>query len=99
VIEACVTSVDEAFAQNGDIIIPNPFSDELTITYHLTESAYTRIEIYNSEGKKVKELTHKFQSEGRQVCQMKTSDLPAGIYFCVLKTKEGLQTKKIIKLK
>jgi hypothetical protein len=77
---------------------PNPFSDELTIAYPLSESAYTSIEIYNSAGKKVKELSHKFQSEGRQVCQMKTNDLPAGIYFCVLKTTEGLQTKKIIKL-
>lgn len=26
------------------------------------------------------------------------SDIPAGIYFCVLKTNEGVQTKKLIKL-
>jgi len=86
-------------AENVEFLCsPNPFSDELTIIYHVSESVYTSIEIYNSAGKKVKELSHKLPSEGRQVCQIKTNDLPAGIYFCVLKTKEGLQTKKIIKL-
>jgi len=77
---------------------PNPFSDELTITYHLSESAYTRIEIYNSAGKEVIELSHKLQSGGRQVCKIKTTDLPAGVYYCVLKTNERIQTRKIIKL-
>jgi hypothetical protein len=27
-----------------------------------------------------------------------TIGLPAGVYFCVLKTNEGVQTKKMIKL-
>ena len=26
------------------------------------------------------------------------SDIPAGVYFCVFKTSEGIQTKKMIKL-
>jgi len=78
---------------------PNPFSGELTIAYTLSESAYTIIEIYNSEGKKVKELSHKFQSEGRQVWQIRTNDLPAGVYYCILiNTNERIQTRKIIKL-
>jgi len=82
----------------GFTCLPNPFTNELTITYDPKESADIKIEIYNSAGKKVKELSHKCQSEGRQVYQMKTNDLPAGVYYCVLKTNERIQTRKIIKL-
>ncbi|MCB2222357.1 MAG: right-handed parallel beta-helix repeat-containing protein [Bacteroidetes bacterium] len=77
---------------------PNPFSDELTITYVLPELAHTKIEIYNSAGGVVKVVSNNLQPEGKHVCHLKTDDLPAGVYFCKVKTNERKQTKKIIKL-
>jgi len=76
----------------------NPFSDELTITYVLPELAHTKIEIYNSAGGVVKVVSNNLQPEGKHVCHLKTDDLPAGVYFCKVKTNERKQTKKIIKL-
>ncbi|MCD4695909.1 MAG: T9SS type A sorting domain-containing protein, partial [Bacteroidales bacterium] len=87
---------------------PNPFSDEMTITYNLPETAYTKIDIYNSAGEKIKELFSKFLTEGKHVYNWKTSVLLPGIYFIRLQVyppnSKGrwvgneIITKKIIKL-
>ncbi len=45
-------------------------------------------------------LVNEVQQQGKQKVVFNTADLPAGIYFCVLKTNPpaGGQTKKMIKL-
>ena len=43
-------------------------------------------------------LVDEIQQQGEQKIIFNTADLPAGIYFCVLKTNYGMQTRKIIKL-
>jgi len=77
---------------------PNPFSNEMTVTWNLTEAGYTKIEIYNSAGEKIIELFSKFLSEGKHVCHWEANDLPSGIYFIRLQIGKEIITKKIIKL-
>jgi hypothetical protein len=77
---------------------PNPFKSEVTLEYELQQSSYVQLSLYNQLGKRVMEILDKYQAKGKHELKIKGNDLPSGIYFCTLKTSEGIQTKKIIKL-
>ncbi|MCD4729031.1 MAG: T9SS type A sorting domain-containing protein [Bacteroidales bacterium] len=77
---------------------PNPFTDELTITWNLPGSAFAKIEIYNSTGKSIKELVGGIISEGQHEFHWKTNNLPPGIFFIRMKVNNETLIQKIIKL-
>jgi len=77
---------------------PNPFSNQLTITWNQTQSAFTKIEIYNSIGKRIKQLVGGIIPSGKQKYHWKTNNLPPGIYYISLETHNKMSTQTIIKL-
>ena len=77
---------------------PNPFTSTIRVNYNLQHSGKVKISIYNNIGEQIQNLTNKYQQQGEQTVIFRTTDLPAGIYFCVLKTNKGIQTTKMIKL-
>ncbi|MCD4682829.1 MAG: right-handed parallel beta-helix repeat-containing protein, partial [Bacteroidales bacterium] len=77
---------------------PNPFSDELTISWNQTESAFTKIEIYNSTGKRIKVLVSDLLSNGDHDIHWKSGDLKPGVFYIRLKVHNNASIKKIIKL-
>ncbi len=77
---------------------PNPFSTSTTIEYTVKQPTDVQISIYNYLGEQIDIIQQKLSS-GKQQVEWNTNGLPSGVYFCVLKTREGTQTKKIIKLK
>jgi len=79
-------------------IYPNPFIDELTISWNQTKSAYSQIEIWNSTGRKVKELFNNLLVEGKHIYKWKFNELPSGIYFIRLYVDDKNVTKKVVKL-
>ncbi len=96
--DACGLSVSDIGFENIFTIAPNPFSTTTTISSTLFKHTAVAIEIQNMNGQVVETLmpentngiNHEFTFDG--------SGLLPGIYFCTLKTKEGIQTKKMIKL-
>ncbi len=95
--EACAQSVDEVSIINNLSIHPNPFSNTITIEFELKQPEIITITIYNHLGQKV-EGNGKKTIHGKQQIEWNAEGLPAGVYFCALKTNEGTQTKKMIKL-
>ena len=79
-------------------IYPNPLTTITTIEYELQHPASVHITIYNHLGKQI-EIIQQNQSAGKQQVLWNAEGLPAGVYFCVLKTETGTQTMKMIKLK
>jgi len=77
---------------------PNPFINEFTTTWNQTESAFTKIEVFNSTGKRIKKLVGGIIPNGKHECLCKTNDLPSGIYFIRLQINDKILTKKIVKL-
>jgi len=77
---------------------PNPFNSSIVIEYELKNSETVEITIYNHLGKQV-ELIEQNQPQGKQQVVWNAEGLPAGIYYCVLKTENGTQTMKMTKLK
>jgi len=79
-------------------IMPNPSKNDFNVEYTLIRQGKVHIDIYNQLGGKVKMVLNKHQSKGKHELRINGNDLAAGIYFCTLKTGEGIQTRKIIKL-
>lgn len=76
---------------------PNPFATSTTIEYELTKPSSVQYTIYDYVGNKVEVIEQK-QSYGKQQISWNAKGLPAGIYFCILKTNEQTFTSKLIKL-
>ena len=95
-----VTSVPSHFSNPNTVINniwPNPISEKTTIKYSLEESKNIKLQILNIKGLEVKTLVNEKQLAGEYIIQVDILDLPSGIYFCVLKTNEGIRTMKMIK--
>jgi hypothetical protein len=90
-----ITNPDEL---NPLTVYPNPFNNELTIKYYLQQSSSVTLEIYDMHGQSIKVLNQQKLQKGIHKLNFDGSNLKPGIYFCVLKTNEGIQTKKIIKM-
>jgi flagellar hook assembly protein FlgD len=89
---------DKILSQGSILVKPNPFTIKTSIEYKLTQSSNVQLSIYNHLGEKVMSLMDKYQTNGKHQFTFNGSGLPAGIYFCVLKTPQYTETKKIIKL-
>lgn len=94
-----VSTNDYELIHNPDFInsYPNPYSDELTISWYQPKLGYTKIRIYNSEGRIVKEPLYNLLPEGKHVYQWKTENLKPGIYFIRLQSGTNISNKKIVK--
>jgi hypothetical protein len=96
--EACLTSVCNIDFQDKITISPNPLNSTTFIQYTLHQNSLVIIKIMDLSGRLVVSLVNEIQQQGEQKIEFNTTGLPAGIYFCVLKTNEGVQMRKIVKL-
>ena len=93
----CELSVDELEFNHGFLISPNPFSSTTVISYTLPQNKSATIEIQNINGQVVETIVPENNNENVEFT-FDGSGLQSGVYFCTLKTNQGIQTRKIIKL-
>lgn len=79
-------------------ISPNPVSGSANLQFLIGESGIVICDLFQISGIKVKSLINEVKIPGTYEMDIDLSDLSKGIYFCVLKTNQGVQTKKMIKL-
>ena len=79
-------------------IYPNPFKQDTNIEYELIQPVKVSISIYDQLGKQVESILDEVQQTGKHVISWRSEDLPGGVYFCVLKMGDKMQTMKLIKL-
>lgn len=78
---------------------PNPFNPTTSFTYSLKESGDVKISIYDISGKEVKSLVDGFRSAGNYVVSVNAGDMASGIYYYRIKSKDFVQTNKMVLLK
>ncbi|KAF0204205.1 MAG: Peptidase S8/S53 subtilisin kexin [Bacteroidetes bacterium] len=76
---------------------PNPFSQSTSINYSLKESDIVTLKIYDIMGREITTLVNGFSAAGNHQVSFENADLPAGLYFAVLKTKNNSTSIKLIK--
>jgi hypothetical protein len=79
---------------------PNPFHNEVTITWQLRDNSNYTIKIYDSYGRLVKMIPSRIKSQSKSAIwngkNQYGAKLPTGIYFLELKRDNFLTTKKLI---
>ena len=83
---------------------PNPFNPETIIRYQLEKSTMIRLEIYNIVGELIKVLVNENQNAGYHAVRWNGRDdfnnsVASGIYIYIFKTKDFMQSRKLVLLK
>ena len=78
---------------------PNPFSSQVTLNISQKNNTELSIKLFDLRGRVVKELGSTPYSKGTHGINMKTDDLPNGIYLLQVKAGSEIITKKITCLK
>ena len=79
-------------------VYPNPSSDQTTIEFELPENAQVELTLMDAMGRRVKQVMYENRAAGKHRIPLSTADLPAGAYFCSLRTgKERVTVKMLVK--
>lgn len=78
---------------------PNPFIDQTSIAYSLSNGADVTISVYNLMGQEVATLVNNFRTAGSHSVVWDASEVPAGIYTFRIEADGFAETKKMMKLK
>ncbi len=100
-VEVAIVSIDENLPKvtklNGNY--PNPFNPKTTISFDLSESGLVSLKVYNRSGQLVKTLVNEFREAGKYSVDWVGMDIPSGVYFYRLSTKNYNKTMKAIIIK
>ena len=96
---ACDTvSVEEIYLANDFTISPNPCSGYVNLQYAISDQGFVICDIYEISGVRVKQIINEIKMPGTHELKVDLSDIPAGIYFCTIKSNSGqaVQIRKLI---
>lgn len=78
---------------------PNPFNPATKISYSLKENGFVSLRVFDILGKEVALLINEFQEAGIHSVPFDASNLPGGMYICVMRTKNYSSSIKMVYLK
>jgi hypothetical protein len=78
---------------------PNPFNPSTTVIYQFPVEGLVTLKVYDLLGREVATLVNEQQQPGSYKVTWNSLDFASGIYFYQLKTKNYVNTKKMILLK
>jgi hypothetical protein len=78
---------------------PNPFNPSTNIQYTLESRGKVRLAVYDLLGREVAVLVDGYQNVGTHQVVFSRAGLSSGIYFYMLRTANGVVTKKMVLLK
>jgi len=98
------TSVDD-FSENESLtfklnsVYPNPFNPTTTISFSLPQSSQVSIQLFDVNGRLVKDISQQIFSSGKHDVQVDASHLGSGTYWLLVKSNFGNQSKAITLIK
>ena len=75
---------------------PNPFTDRTTISYTLQQPGPVSLQVYDIQGRLVRDLVQGVQPAGDHSVTLPASRLPAGRYYYTLTTNHSRATKTMV---
>ena len=84
---------DSRFKVQG---FPNPTFGKTDIRYRMPDAGFVELKVFDAMGKEI-EVINDWHAPGEYTITFDASDLPAGIYVCILRTEDGAATTKIVK--
>ena len=79
---------------------PNPFTEQLSISYDLKEASHIQLAVYNLQGQQVAKLDSGFKAAGEHLLDWNGTNgagkkLAGGTYLLTIKTDKGEVSRKI----
>jgi plastocyanin len=96
---AATSGVDEPVSNNDaslGINYPNPFAGITVLRYTLKNATQVNLNIFDLNGKAIKQVVNKYQSADTYEVPFDASNLPNGAYICELKCGDAILTRRII---
>ncbi len=78
---------------------PNPFNPETSIRFHLPQSSFVTLKIYDVNGKLAATLLNGFKFAGAYNITVNGNNLSSGVYYYTLNAGNYSQTKKMVLVK
>jgi photosystem II stability/assembly factor-like uncharacterized protein len=78
---------------------PNPFNPSTKISWQVPVGSWQTLIVYDVLGNEIATLVDEFKSAGNHKIEWNAADLSSGVYFYQLKTKNFIETKKMILMK
>ncbi|MCB2206649.1 hypothetical protein KQI65_18050 [bacterium] len=78
---------------------PNPFNPSTDIVFTLQSFEHVRVFLTDALGRTVAELVDASMEAGVHRLHFQAGDLPAGVYYCHLRTESTIQTSRMLLLK
>jgi hypothetical protein len=95
-LDSDLVDVNEQVQQTEVKVFPNPFTDQLNVSFWLTESQQVKLSVFDINGRLISEQEKAF-SAGNQTMVWKASQgLKAGYYFYKLQVGERMESGKVI---
>ena len=78
---------------------PNPFNPSTNIEFSISEDGYTKISVYNLNGRLVEDLVNGHKSSGNYDVAWNASGLSSGVYFITMNVNGFTATQKVMLVK
>jgi hypothetical protein len=93
---------NEAKGENFLLSYPNPFNNEINIEYYLENPEESSVQIYDIQGRLVRNLSSAIGTQGNQRIVWNglndsNSEMPSGLYLVYLRVGDKISTNKVMK--
>jgi hypothetical protein len=78
---------------------PNPFGERTTIKFCVPEKLKIRLEVFNSNGNKIKVLVDVIKEAGTYKVEFNSENLESGEYLYKLESRDYFEIKKMLLIK
>lgn len=95
-LDTTVVNIEEANIFNEVNLYPNPAQDQVRLSYELSGSAATQVEVFNLMGERVHFANQGEQLSGNYIHSISTAEMARGIYLVKLSSGDLTTTKKLI---
>jgi hypothetical protein len=78
---------------------PNPFNPSTTLEYHVPQSAFVSLKVYNLLGQEVATLVNEQKEPGRYSVRWVADAVSSGIYFAKMQAGSFTQVRRMMVVK
>ncbi len=99
-VTACVLGTDDLKGDLQEVsVFPNPFGNEISVSFSLRRSQELRLDLYDARGQRLYTFTGTYPGGNSQlrIGTAQTGELPAGVYFVKIADGKGYSVRKVVK--
>jgi hypothetical protein len=95
---ATATSNENLLTDNDIKLYPNPATAWVEISFNQKQDGWTKLSIFNAEGKELKVVLNKVLNRGDHQFKIDLNGFPSGNYYYRLQMEQQVKTKHFVKI-